>query len=456
VDQAKFEEAQKAYDARDYRSAAKLYLASAGKGATGNGAAYHMAGNSLIRLRRHQDAVTVYGHALRDETYDRLGAVHANRGAAYAALGEYAEAVREYESALEQPDYTTPYKALQGMGAALMERGRIDEAAVAYRRAALDTANPDPGKALVNLGLCFMALGRPADAVEAYKAALGFDEYQGRGRALANLGQAYTAMGEYDEAVKSFEKATQLHGHTLSPAAQEAYDTAVAATRHARETVDGWETGDMPLVPLDAEPEGWDTGELRDLTGVEAPVSAVAPEPQPLPDDAATALGMGDDEAVSDFFSMTEEEMKAADREARRAERSERRGQGGWVRVVVIALVVAVVLVGAVAAAWWFGFGWPTQSATVNGALVAYQKGEPVDSYWVAVPDKDVAREMAKIPPLKEFAIDGVDRSAELSTATITVTPEKGAPLHYSVTLVREGVGWKITGVENDWRSTGG
>ena len=78
-----------------------------------------------------------------------------------------------------------------------------------------------------------MALGRPADAVEAYQAALGFDEYKGRGKALANLGQAYVALGEYAEAVKSFEKATQLHGHTLSPAALAAYETALEQVRPA-------------------------------------------------------------------------------------------------------------------------------------------------------------------------------------------------------------------------------
>jgi hypothetical protein len=38
----------------------------------------------------------------------------------------------------------------------------------------------------------------------------------------------------------------------------------------------------------------------------------------------------------------------------------------------------------------------------------------------------------------------------------VTVQLEGGAPLQYEFTLAREGVGWKITGIENDWRSTGG
>ncbi|TLM89358.1 MAG: tetratricopeptide repeat protein, partial [Actinobacteria bacterium] len=273
MDQNKFAEAQAAYDAGDYRTAAKAFLASAGKGAAGNGSAFHMAGNSLMRLRRYQDAVTVYGHALRDDTYDRRGAVQANLGAAYAALGEYADAATAYERAIGEPGYSAHYKAYQGAAAALMERGKVEEAAVAYRKAAIDPGNPDPGKALVNLGLCFMALGRPGDAAEAYKAALGFDQYQGRGKALSNLGLAYTQMGEYGEAVKAFEKATQLHDHALSPSAVIAYETARAQLEPPRETVDGWETGDMgaAAVVTQAVAGGWDTTELQALAGTIAP-----------------------------------------------------------------------------------------------------------------------------------------------------------------------------------------
>jgi len=466
VDQSKFQDAQQAYDAGDFRTAAKSFLASAGKGAAGNGSAYHMAGNSLMRLRRYQDAVTVYGHALRDEAYDRRGAVQANLGAAYSAIGEYVDAVKAYEAALVEPDYTTHYRALQGMAGALCERGRIDDAAIAYRKAAIDPTNPNPGKSLVNLGLCFMALDRPADAVEAYKAALGFDDYQGRGKALANLGQAYAAMGENAEAVRAFERATQLHGHTLSPAALEAYERALAAdAQSSRQTVEGWETGEIPTPAPDVQPSGWDTADLQALTGgaalaAEAPPTAEAPDERPdsLPDadTAADALGMGDEAAVSEFFTMTEDEMRARDQEARRAKRAEKRAGGGWIRSAVTVALVVVVIAAALGAAYWFGYGWPTQANTVNGLVGAYAAGQPVERYWVAVPGKDVEREMAKMPPVKEFVIEGVERDRLTSTVRVTVTPDKGAPLHYAITLSREGVGWKVSGVENDWGSTGG
>jgi Tfp pilus assembly protein PilF len=437
VDQNRFQEAQAAYDAGDYRSAAKQFLASAGRGAEGNGAAYHMAGNSLCRLRRFQDAVTVYGHALRDPLYERRGAVQANLGAAYVALGEYAQAATSYEAALAEPDYTTQYKALQGLAGALLERGKIEEAAVNYRKAALDPNNPDPGKALVNLGLCFMGLGRPADAVEAYKAALGFEEYKGRGKALANLGQAYTVLGEYSDAVKAFEKATQLHGFKLSPAAEAAYQTALNATSEDRETVDGWETGELPAVAAAG---------VFDAEAVDPPVD---------PEHAAASLGFGDDAAVSDFFSVTEDELRDRDREARRSARNEG-GIPGGLKVLIIVAVTALLIGALIGGGYALGFGWPSQRASVSGMLDAHGSGGAVEKYWVAAPGTDVAREMAKVPPLQTFTIDNVQRGSQTSVVLVTVTPKSGAPLHYRVTLTREGVGWKVSGVENDWSSTTG
>ena len=456
MDHNRFQEAQQAYDGGDFRLAAKLFLAAAGRGADGNGGAYHMAGNSLMRLRRHQDALTVYGHALRDAAYDKRGAVYANLGTAYVSLADYAEATTAFQNALKEPDYSTPHKAYQGLAGALLERGRVEEAAVAYRRAALDPGNPDPGKALVNLGLCFMALGRPSDAVEAYRAALGFDDYQGRGRALANLGQAYTVLGEYEEAVRAFEKSTQLHGHKLSAAAAAAYDTAIAQARPLRETVDGWVTGEIAPIPPDSldDTTGWDASELAALTGVQTPLAAPAAAPRSDAEQAAASLGFGDDEAVADFFSVTDEQMRVRDRDARRASREMNRGSG-WKLIAIIAgcIVAVVALVGA---AYGFGFGWPTQQQSVVGMLVAHRDGKPVNPYWVAVPGKDLAKEMAKVPPVKSYTVDSVVHGAKTSTVAVTVTPKDGAALHYTITLVREGVGWKVIGVENDWRTAGG
>lgn len=546
VDQSRFQEAQQAYEAGEFRVAAKGFLASATRGPDGNGAAYHMAGNALMRLRRYQDAVTVYGHALRDSIYDRRGAVWANLGAAYVEIGDYTEAAKAYEEAIEEPDYATPFKAYQGMAGALLERGRVEEAAVSYRKAALDPGNPDPGKALVNLGLCFMALGRAEDAIEAYQAALGFDQYEGRGKALANLGQAHVALGQYAEAVRAFEKSTQMHGHKLSPAASAAYATALqqlhpegmqTAEQSTRPVIADDATiaqffGEEPAQPASIPQVGTDvepreaavavataapadvaaavpdaaasaraaTAPVSDVAtptpAVTAPVSDVsAPAPaatvpvsdvpapvasaaipaqvtgpaapemvtgqftQPLaPFDhavAETELGIGDEKAVADFFSVSEEELKARGREASRAERHAKGPHAIWRTVAVVAVAIVVALAGLIGA-YEMGYGWPTQNQSVTGMMNAYRAGTPTDGYWVAAPAKDIKKEMAKIPPVKSFTIGTAVQHATVSKVPITVTPQTGAALHYTVTLSREGVGWKVSAVDNDWSATGG
>ncbi len=441
MDQARFDEALKAYESGEYRQAAKGFLSAAGRGSAGNGSAYHYAGNSLMRLRRWRDAVTVYGHALRDESYTKRGAVFSNLGQAYTHLAEYTAAIEAYEQALEESDFTAKYKAHQGMATAYLEMGRHEDAASEYRTAALDPTNPDPGKALVNLGLCFMALDRPADAVESYKAALGFENYQGRGKALSNLGQAYVALGNYDEAVSAFDKAVGYHGYALGPAAVEAFELAKRKTTE-HQTVDGWVTGEMPPV-IEPTP----VTESSDFEAAEGlgPEAAVA----------ATELGIGDEAAVSKFFTMTEAEMKEADREARRAERDSREGSRAVLSKVLIVVAIIVVFLAALGILFSMGYGWPTQTQTVKSLLQANATGKDVTGYWIAVPDKDVAREMAKLPPVSSFKVESVDKGSTASVAVVQITPKQGAPLRYKITLQREGVGWKVVGVDNTWGSSG-
>ena len=459
MDDARFAEARQAYDAGDFRNAAKLFVAAAEDVTDGNGAAFHLAGNSLMRLRRYNDAVAAYQRALSDPVYDKRGSALVNLAQAQSAIGEYADAVASYEAALADPGYRTPYKALQGLAGALLEMGRVEDAASAYRRAALDEQNPDPGKALVNLGLCFMALGRPADAAEAYKAALGFDDYEGRGKALANLGQAQHAIGRNADAIRSFEKAVNLHGHVLSSAALRDYEAARAAVTPKPRTVEGWSTGETPPVVIaEGETLGWDTGELEALEGVQPGAGADASaSATPIDfDTLGPGAGVVDDEAeVAAFLQRTDADMREQDRRVRHDARTARReSRSPWKILGGLALLVLVIVV-PLALLYYAGYGWPTQSGTVDGLLDAYAAGRAVDDYWIAVPDKDLAKEMAKIPAIDSFTIDSIERSSDVSTVTVTVTPQTGAPLHYGISLAREGAGWKVTGVENDWRATG-
>jgi tetratricopeptide (TPR) repeat protein len=436
VDEGRLASADRAYAAGDWRSAAREYLAAVhGAEPEGSGRAYHMAGNSLMKLRRYGDASTVYGHALKDASYDKRAVVLTNLGGALSADARYSDAVSAYEAALAESDNESPYKAQQGLAGALFDMGRYEDACQAYREASWAPGNPDPGKALNNLGLCFMATGKPEDAVEAYKGAVNVDGYVAKGRASANLGLAYAAMGFHDEAVRAFEAARDTFSYPLTGVALSAYEASKASVspQVAPEIVEGWSTGE--IGPAEAG----------------AP-SAVEPT---VPSLTATATtGARDDDQA--FFTRTEEDMRTAGREMAKAERRERRsGKGLAVRIGAAALVV-VLLLGGLGLAWYMGVGYPSQTTTVEGMIDAYRAGSDVASYWVAVPSTDVKQEMRKLPArFESFSVDTVEAGPVSASAKVTVRLQKDATLSYTVSLVREGVGWKVNGIQNDWRSTG-
>lgn len=422
MDQARFEQGRQAFEQGDYRGAARGFL-NALTG-TQDAPAYHQAGNALVRLRRMQDAVTLYRKALEEPDYEKRAAVLVNLGTALTALKQPDEAVTAFEEALCDPGYRTRYKALQGAAGAYLQRGDAERAAEAYRQAAFDGENPDPGKALNNLGLAYMALGRPEDAVEAYQAAVDMDGYAGQGRACANLGLAYAALGMHEKAVRAFERARDEHDHALSGAAAAAYESSRAALAEAPQIVDGWRTGE--LSPLD-----------------------IAQQAPLMPDDSQ--------ESVTAFFARTDDEMRVADKEQRRQERHEKRELRNPFAVAAVWVVIVLVVGGGLAFAWLSGLGYPTQAMTVRGLMKAHEAGTSASGYWVAVPTADVSKEMGTLPvKFKSYKIDAIVRSAKTSKVQVTVTLDGGAPLDYQILLVREGVGWKVNGVTNDWRSTGG
>jgi tetratricopeptide (TPR) repeat protein len=173
-----------------------------------------------MRLKRYTDAVTVFEHALRDDTYQRRGAVEANLANSYVRAGDYRTAIAHYEAALGSAEPADAYKYYQGVAQAYMQQEQYEHAALAYKHAALDEHNPQPGKALVNLGLAMMAAGKPEAAVEAYRSALSSQGYENKGRVLLNLGVAYHAQGKWREAVRVLEEAQMLHGYGDSALAQ--------------------------------------------------------------------------------------------------------------------------------------------------------------------------------------------------------------------------------------------
>ena len=439
MDERHLSAGEAAYAAGDWQHAALEFMAAAhGSPADGAGEALHHAGNALVKLGRYADAVTVYQKAARDTTYAKRGAVFANLGAALAAVDRNEEALEAYRNALAVEEYPTPYKALLGQAGALYSLGRFEDAAQAFRQAAWAAGNPDPGRALNNLGLSFMSLGRPEDAVEAFKAALGMEGYASKGKASANLGLAYAAMGFFEDAVVEFEAARDEYGYELTGAALETYETARAKVR-----TEG--AADHDYVP--GSHTGDDVAEDSDIAEDFLPPDGATSAAPVLPD--------ADDEATRSFFTRTEDEMGKTDRAARKQERAQKRTPKRLVLRIVIAIVVVLAVGGGLGAAFFLGYGYPTQEQTVTGLLDAYHTGSATyTDFWVAAPAADVSQEMRALPAtFTAFTVDGVDRASVDSTVAVSVTLQSGTKQSFLVLLEREGVGWKVVGIQNNWGS---
>jgi len=418
VDDARLARADEAYASGDWSTAAAEYLGTVAADAHDAGYAYHRAGNALLKLKRLEDAADAYERALEDGGYADRATVACNLGTVRSALKEYDSAAEAFRSALETPGYGSRYRALQGLAGACLEAERLEDAVEAYREAVLDPVNPEPGTALNNLGLCYMKLGRPGDAVEAYRAATDLAGYAGRGRAAANLGMAYAALGMHERAVKSFDRARGEFGHEFSPALAAAYRASLL------NVAEGDPADDLP----------------PDVTGpMRSQVMMLADEPE-------------DDD--TQFFTITEAEIREAARSARKEERTKQRtARPLWVSIVT-AIAVVVIVVGGFVAAYLYGLGYPTQQVTVEGLVDAHVAGEEVTGYWVAVPATDVDKAMAVLPAkVKSFDIAGVRRSARTSSVRVDVTLAEGGVVTYDVALAREGVGWKVNGIANSFSS---
>ncbi len=447
-----YQQADRHYAAGEYRAAAKEYLAAAQRDTDGApGRAYHMAGNALMRIHRYADAATVYEHALQDASYDRRARVYANMGAALAADGHLTGAIAAYDDALATPGNEAAYKAEQGRAGVLYDLGRYEEATTAYRAAAWDGDNPDPGRALNNMGMAFMALGKPEEAIEAYKAALGIDSYKAKGRVSANLGLAYAAMGFNEEACRAIVRARDTYGLDLTGDILAAYEKVRAMCGPEEREAARVEAAEQVAATTPETVDGWSTGETPPAFRDEAPAAA-----ERTAADAAPTGEIATPSGGERFFTITDAEMKVVDREARKEEKRERRGERSvWVTIAAVVLACLVVA-GGLAGAWFAGLGYPMQQQTVTGMVDAQRASQDVTPYWVAVPPADVKQQMQLLPVrFDSYAIDGIQRGAAQSSVRIMVKLDKSATLYYRISLVREGVGWKVNGIKNDWQSTG-
>ena len=404
------------------------------------GLVYHQIGNCLTKMQSYYEAIVAYDKAAGDTDYDACGVVNCNMGMAYAALRDWNNAVKHFEIAVSDRNYPTPYKAYMGMGTALLKMDKSAEAGVAFREAALDDANPDPTKALLNLGICFMALGRPADAVTSYESAMQFDMSRDmRNKMNASLGQAYVACGQMQKAVDAFEKAIADKTYFLSASASVDYQRAIGAVSQG--------TSDLTAIL---------PGHEIDTSGLDVVVTSdsVPFEEAPSYTEANEAISeeyyfadqyADDNDPTSNqerFFTASDEELEEWSKGVVKMERK-RKSVGLKVLVVIILLLLA--LVGAGLFLYTQGFGYPTQESMVEQV---FDNPSNSELYAEGVTQEDIASISSLIMPGSKVSIDGVDKSMSSSTAYVTATTPQGGEVQYTVSMVRDMIGWKVSNID--------
>jgi tetratricopeptide (TPR) repeat protein len=430
MDTAKFEEAQRAYDAKEYSAALSMFLQYAKDSSLrlepgDKGYLYHMMGNCLVKMRRFDKAISAYERALKASDYGHAAALNVNLGIALSATRRYDEAISCFQKALDDDEYETPYKAYVAMGNALLRLNRPADAGVVFRKAALEENNPDPGRSLVNLGVCFMALNRPHDAVESYVAALDFDNTpEATNKTHANLGQAYVATGRMSEAVQAFENALKDGTYELSESAQTDYDrakTVVDMEANPAAGLDTYGSGDYVEQPLNNE-------------------TAVIPSP----DDTG-------------FFTVTEEQLEqeaqSAKEASKRMKKVKKKGKHRGLKVFLVIVIILVILLAAGAFAYVRGYGWPMQETVVTELFQANANGDDVSQYWNTSDSSEIKTAMNGVSKNDDITIDSVDRGMMESTAVVTQNLDGGGTVRYRVALTRSGIGWKVASIDFDFAS---
>ena len=426
MNQQAYESGKQAYQQGDWLRALSL-LDDAKDSGEAFGEIDHLRGNAYMKLGHFDLAAAAYEGALSDPAYGKRGALQCNLGRALLAAGRAQEAVGALTAAVSDSGYATPYKAYLALGNAYEQVGDVRNAGIAYRSAAIDESNPAPAVALTSLGGCFMRLNRAVDAVEAYRTALDFtNPLEDQNKIWCDLALAYVAANRMSEAVDAFGHATADGTYTLSPEAQASYDAARRAvasigSRKPSETdaflaAAGYASSYDPLDPTGA------SGELM-----------------PSPEDTG-------------FFSVSEEDLVRQDKIERKVRRKHRHT---GLKIFIVILVLLALLVGGGVFAYVKGYGWPTQQSVAEQLFDAKTQGTDISGLFAdGISESQLQEYSDMILSGASVEVTGIDRSMTESTVTLTATLGSGLDQDYTLMMVRDGLGWKISDVEADYRST--
>ena len=144
------------------------------------------------------------------------------------------------------------------------------------------------------------------------------------------------------------------------------------------------------------------------------------------------------------FFTATDAELEQWSRGLAKQDRK-RRNVG--LKILLFFVIVIVLAAAAGVFAYTQGYGYPTVQ-TVTQELFSDPSGA-ADKVFSADVDKDAIPAM--LDPVvtdSNVTIDGVSRSMTESTVYATAKTEEGGSVQYRISMVRDGITWKVSNVE--------
>ncbi len=425
MNQQAFESGKAAYQSGDWFGAV-TQLSAAKQPGESVGAIDHLIGNAYMKLGQFANAAAAYQSALADTSYGKRGALSCNRGRALLAAGMTQDAIAALTEAVQDSSYATPYKAYLALGSAYEKIGDVRNAGTAYRSAAIDESNPSPSGALSSLGSCFMRLGRSVDAIEAYRTALDFTTpLESQAQIYCDLAMAYVAANRMSEAVDAFAHATSDPAFKLSPEAQASYDAA----RRALAAVASKRPSETDAF-LEAAGYGNGFSDPLDPTGASGELIPSAED--------------------TGFFSVTEEDIMAADRKDRKSKRKHRHT---GLKVFIVILILLIAVVGAGIFAYTKGYGWPTQESVVSSVFETANNGGDIAPYVASSATGQLQSMSDSLVKGSTPEVKGIDRSMTESTVYVTAKLSQGGEQDYTIKMVRDGISWKVSSLETTYTS---
>ena len=110
----------------------------------------------------------------------------------------------------------------------------------------------------------------------------------------------------------------------------------------------------------------------------------------------------------------------------------------------LIILILIIIVAGGGAFAYTQGYGMPSQQDQVNAL---FSNPSNADVYASSVDESKKARIADTVAQSNEVTINGTTNNLSTAEVYATVTTSQGGDIPYQVSLVRDGLGWKVSNV---------